>query len=342
MKYKMEKQFLNSKVVSDYIGDSSQIGGTQKLIVDEGKGKGTSIVRVRNGNGLDFSVVPDRGLDIFDIHFDGVQLAWISRNGLVANSFVDDSGMGWLRSFGGGMLTTCGLRNVGPPEDDEGEHFGLHGRISGTPARHVNTSEHWDNGILNIEVSGEISETNVFGENLVIRRSYGVSSAHNTIELHDQITNHGSTAQQIMLLYHMNWGFPFITPASSLELKPAKVVVRGEDQSELDQWRTFIEPTQDYAERVYFFDLNPDSSGQVYYQLENKTLKKGVRVSWNKEQLPLLTEWKMMGKGDYVLGLEPGNTLPIGRKATRDQGEAEFLEGYETKEVSLKIQFLNL
>ena len=89
MKYKMEKQFLNSKVVSDYIGDSSQIGGTQKLIVDEGKGKGTSIVRVRNGNGLDFSVVPDRGLDIFDIHFDGVQLAWISRNGLVANSFFD-------------------------------------------------------------------------------------------------------------------------------------------------------------------------------------------------------------------------------------------------------------
>ncbi len=338
----MGNQSLNRSIVSDYIGNNSQIGGTQRLLVDEGKGKGTSIIRVRNGNGLDFSVIPDRSMDIFELHHDGVQLAWISRNGLVSNSFFDDSGAAWLRSFGGGMLTTCGLRNVGPPEDDEGEHFGLHGRVSGIPARHVNTSERWDNGILNIEVSGEISETNVFGENLVIRRSYRVSSAHNTIELQDQITNYGSTAQQIMLLYHMNWGFPFITPASSLELNPAKVVVRGEDQSELNQWGAFLEPTQDYSERVYFFDLKPDDDGQVFYQLENKTLKKGVRVSWNKAQLPLFTEWKMMGKGDYVLGLEPGSTLPIGRKGTRDRGEAEYIESSETKEVSLKIQFLNL
>ncbi len=338
----MKNQSLNSKDLSDSIGNISQIGGTQKLIVDEGKGKGTSIIRVRNGNGLDFSVVPDRGLDIFDIHFDGVQLAWISRNGLVANSFFDDSGAGWLRSFGGGMLTTCGLRNVGPPEDEKGEHFGLHGRISGIPARHVNTSENWDNGQLSIKVCGEISETNIFGEDLVIRRTYSVYSLHNTIELHDRITNHGSTAQQLMLLYHMNWGYPLITPATSLDLKPSRVVMREKDQSELDQWGAFLKPTQDYNERVYFFDLEPDKNGQVYYQLENNTLKKGVKVSWKKDQLPLFTEWKMMGKGDYVLGLEPGTTLPIGRKKMRDQGQAEFLESSETKEVSLKIQFLNL
>ena len=338
----METQSLNNSGISDYIGNSSQVGGIQRLIVDEGKGKGTSIIRVRNGKGLDFSVIPDRGLDIFDIHFDGVQLAWISRNGLVANSFIDDSGAGWLRSFGGGMLTTCGLRNVGPPEDDAGEHFGLHGRVSGIPARHVNTSERWENGILSIEISGEISETNVFGENLVLRRSYRVNSADNVIEMNDQITNHGSTSQQIMLLYHMNWGFPLITPASRLEMNTDSIVVRGEDQSELDQWGSFLEPTQDFVERVYFFDLNPDNEGMVHYQLENKTLKKGVRVSWDKEQLPQMTEWKMMGKGDYVLGLEPGNTVPIGRKGTRDRGQGEYLESSATKEVSLKIQFLNL
>lgn len=338
----MKNQSLKSSLLRDSIGNISQIGGTQKLMVDEGKGKGTSIIRVRNGNGLDFSVVPDRGLDIFDIHFEGIQLAWISRNGMVANSFFDDSGAGWLRSFGGGMLTTCGLRNVGPPEDDAEEHFGLHGRISGIPARHVNTSENWDNGQLEIEVSGEISETNIFGEELVIRRSYSVSSLHNTIELHDRITNHGSTAQQLMLLYHMNWGYPLITPATSLDLKPSSVVMRDKDQSELDQWGTFLKPTQGYNERVYFFDMKPDDDGKVYYQLENNTLKKGVRVSWKKDQLPLFTEWKMMGKGDYVLGLEPGTTLPIGRKKTRDQEQTEFLESSETKEISLKIQFLNL
>ncbi len=338
----MSDHSSNSGNMSDYIGHTAQIGGTQKLIVDEGKGKGTSIIRVRNGIGLDFTVLPDKGLDILDVSLGGVQMAWLSRNGLVANSLFNDSGMGWLRSFGGGMLTTCGLRNVGPPEDDQGEHFGLHGRISGTPARHVNTTELWKNGTLYIEVSGELSETNVFGEDLVLRRTYRVSSSDNTIELTDRITNQGSTPQQIMLLYHMNWGFPLINPSTKLVVSQGKVVVRGDDQSEQELWRTFPEPTRDYNERVYFFDMDADEEGRVFYQLENSSIERGVRVSWKKEELPVLTEWKMMGKGDYVLGLEPGNTLPIGRKGTRDQGQDEFLEAGATKEISLKVQFLNL
>lgn len=338
----MRNQFKGTSKLSDYIGNTSQVGGTQKLIVDEGNGKGTSIIRVRNGIGLDFTILPDKGLDILDVQMGGVQLAWISRNGLVSNSFFNDSGMGWLRSFGGGMLTTCGLRNVGPPEEDHGEHFGLHGRVSGTPARHVNTTEHWKNGTLFIEVSGEVSETNVFGEDLVLRRTYRISSAENTIEMTDRITNQGSTTQQIMLLYHMNWGFPLLTPLARLKRSPGKVVVRGEDQLEVDLWDTFPEPTQDYSERVYFFELDEDEEGRIFYQLENASIERGVRVSWIKEQLPVLTEWKMMGKGDYVLGLEPGNTLPIGRKGTRDKGQAEFLEAGATKEVSMKIEFLSL
>jgi hypothetical protein len=327
--------------LSDYIGHTSQIGGTQRLVVDEGKGKGTSVIRVRNGIGLDFTLLPDKGLDILDVQLGGVQLAWISRNGLVANSHFDGSGAGWLRSFGGGMLTTCGLRNVGPPEEDEGEHFGLHGRFSGISARHVNTTEHWKNGTLFMEVSGEISETNVFGEELVLRRTYRMNSVENSIEMTDRISNQGPTSQQLLLLYHMNWGFPLLTSSASLQRSPGKVVVRGADQSEVDLWNIFSEPTQDYMERVYFFDLQADKEGEVFYQLENRTIERGVRVSWKKEQLPVLTEWKMMGKGDYVLGLEPGNTLPIGRKGTRDEGQAEFLKAGETKEVSMKIEFLS-
>jgi len=337
----MKNQSLDRGKLSDYIGHTSQIGGTQRLVVDEGKGKGTSLIRVRNGIGLDFTLLPDKGLDILDIQMGGVQLAWISRNGLVANSFFDGSGAGWLRSFGGGMLTTCGLRNVGPPEDDHGEHFGLHGRFSGIPARHVNTTEHWKNGNLFLEVSGEVSETNVFGEELVLRRTYRMNSVENAIEMTDKISNQGTTPQQIMLLYHMNWGFPLLTSSARMERSQGKVVVRGEDQSEVDLWDTFTEPTQDYNERVYFFELEADEGGRIFYQLENKSIDRGVRVSWKKEQLPVLTEWKMMGKGDYVLGLEPGNTLPIGRKGCRDQGQAEYLEAGATKEVSLKIEFLS-
>jgi len=336
----MEMNFSNNNDWYDYLGHSSQLGGTQRLIVDEGKGKGTSIIRIRNGNGLDLTVLPDRGLDIFDIQMDGVQLAWISRNGLVANSIISGGDYGWLRNFGGGLLTTCGLRNVGPPEEDDGEQFGLHGRISGIPARHVNTSERIENGILHIEISGEVSETNVFGENLILHRTYHLNSADNIIEMHDRITNLGSKAEQLMLLYHINWGFPMISPESILHLNPSSVVLRGEVQHEAGFWDKFQKPTREYAERVYFFDLIPDENGRNHYELLNENLKKGVRVSWEKAQLPLFTEWKMMGKGDYVLGLEPGNTLPVGRSATRESGAAEYLESSETKDIMLRFQFI--
>ena len=96
----MKGTFSNNSEKSDYLGDVSQFGGTRKVVMDEGKGKGTSLIRVRNGAGLDFTVLADRGMDIFDIHYEGVQLAWISRNGLVSNTLFDGSGMAWLRSFG--------------------------------------------------------------------------------------------------------------------------------------------------------------------------------------------------------------------------------------------------
>ena len=35
----MRNQFKGTSKLSDYIGNTSQVGGTQKLIVDEGNGK---------------------------------------------------------------------------------------------------------------------------------------------------------------------------------------------------------------------------------------------------------------------------------------------------------------
>jgi hypothetical protein len=63
-----------------------------------------------------------------------VPLAWVSPTGVVAPHFRELQGEGWLRSFGGGLLVTCGLQNVGEPSERGGEELGLHGRISNTPA----------------------------------------------------------------------------------------------------------------------------------------------------------------------------------------------------------------
>ena len=44
-----------------------------------------------------------------------------------------------------------------------------------------------------------------------------------------------------------------------------------------------------------------------------------------------------MGEGDYVVGLEPSNSLPEGRAAARERGQLVMLAPGETKEFEFTI-----
>ena len=218
---------LDKKSILQRVGSLSQIAGNYKYTLTDGVSQGTNLIRVRNGCGLDFNIIPDKCMDIFDVNFGGKQLAWISKNGLVSNQRFDANNLQWLRSFGGGMLVTCGLRNVGPPVIDNGEEHGLHGRISGIPARNIAVKEYWKDEIFFQEISAEIRETNVFGENLVIYRTIQVDSESPEIRLTDRIVNEGFEPQQLMVLYHLNWGFPLLGSKSKLEINPLSTTLRG-------------------------------------------------------------------------------------------------------------------
>ena len=43
------------------------------------------------------------------------------------------------------------------------------------------------------------------------------------------------------------------------------------------------------------------------FKLVKPLFKPGLILTYKKDQLPILTHWKMMAEGEYVLGLEPGN-----------------------------------
>ena len=76
---------------------------------------GMRIVEAHNSSGLSFTLLPDRGLDIWTMHYKGMPLTWISQG----SPHLPDYGANWLRLFNGGVLVTCGLRHAGPPETDE-------------------------------------------------------------------------------------------------------------------------------------------------------------------------------------------------------------------------------
>src|SRR5262249_46543505 len=97
--------------------------------------------------------------------------------------------------------------------------------------------------------------------------------------------------------------------------------------------------TKDFAEECYFHDMKPDSDGKVTTAIVNPDLDGcyGVYCTYNMTELPYFTEWKMMGEGTYVIGMEPGNALVLGRDKERELGRLQHLEPGEVREYHLEI-----
>ena len=116
------------------ISNHHQLGGIETSVLDNGAGRGTRIAWINTGTGLRYKVVLDRAMDIADAFYNQNSLAWLSHVGIASPQPMSDKGIDWLRTFGGGLLTTCGLSHVGGPETDSHGERGVHGLISNVPA----------------------------------------------------------------------------------------------------------------------------------------------------------------------------------------------------------------
>ena len=110
------------------VGDVSQVGGARLVTLAEGPESGVQVAEVRTGSGLNFSVLPGRGMDLGFAEFRGTPLCWRSSTGEIAAPHYQPEGDGWLRGFSGGLMVTCGLTTAGWPSIDQGQALPLHGR----------------------------------------------------------------------------------------------------------------------------------------------------------------------------------------------------------------------
>src|SRR5438132_11157105 len=118
---------------SKYI-NASQLGGIDSYCIDEGPARGVRALCVNTGGGLRYRVLVDRGLDIDQAFFNQHSLAFLTHSGVTRPSRAMDHGLGWLKSFPGGLLISCGPFNIGSPTTDEGVELGLHGPHSNPAA----------------------------------------------------------------------------------------------------------------------------------------------------------------------------------------------------------------
>ncbi len=117
---KLHGRDYTKRELLDMVGDADQLGGATPHLLTDGPAHGTRAITVRSPGGLSFVCLPDRGLDLGWADYRSMPLAWRSPVGDVGPAFAEHMGQGWLRTFGGGLVTTCGLTSVGQPGVDPG------------------------------------------------------------------------------------------------------------------------------------------------------------------------------------------------------------------------------
>lgn len=329
------------------ISNHHQLGGIETSILDNGLGRGTRIAWINTGTGLRYKVLLDRAMDIGDAFYNEHSLAWISTLGVAPPQPFSDKGLGWLRTFGGGLLTTCGLDHVGGPENDEFGERGIHGLISNTPAEIISILQpDIHTGNLEFSITGLIKLVKIFGPSYQLKRTISGKLGEAKIHFHDAVINIGNATIPHMLLYHFNFGWPLADEGSEIFWNGKITKTRGNVNTQLfekNHGKKLPDVLPEHAgagEEVAFIDCDADNNGRVEAGIFNKEIGFGVKMSYTKAQLPWLTNWQHFGGNEYVTGIEPGTHPPIGQAAARETGSLIFLQPNEKKEYDLTLEII--
>lgn len=325
-------------VEKNYIGNISQLFSTRRFKLMGGRADGVEAIEIHNGDALTVTLLPDRGLDIFSVRYNGKEMAYHAPGGIIHPAYYNDIGPRWLRSFSGGFLATCGLEWIGSALPDSLE--GLHGRHNHTPAENVSISTKFDSdGEPYVEVVGDIFHGRLFGVRYTLRRTVTISRNNNSLTMRDEITNNGFTRAPLYLLYHFNLGYPLISESTELLIDATHIRPADDFAASLiDEWRTMTPPEPGYRQRNYYHYLPADADGYRHYGVNNREIDTKMSVSFRSPVIDKIFQWKNLAAGDYIMGLEPAAMVMLGKDAEA-AGELKFMEAGETQTHEFFISF---
>lgn len=311
----------------------------EKLRLRGGLQEGVDVVKLDNGS-LSIVVLPTRGMGLWKGSFRGNFLGWESPVKVPVHphyvNLEERGGLGWLRGFNE-WVVRCGLESNGAPGEDiiidnTGKRrrvmLPLHGRIANTPASELKAFVRLGKP-LEFGLRGLVWEGSMFGQNLRLSTSITTEPDANWVRISDLVENLGGTRAEAQLLYHCNYGRPFLEEGARLLAAMKRVAPRDARASEgMGSLLSFRKPEPGFVEQVYFFELLGDSRGWTKVVLEDKRGERAVSVSFNLRQLPCFTLWKNTASLEegYVTGLEPATNFPNQRSFERSQGRVLSLK----------------
>jgi hypothetical protein len=331
------------------VGRLEQVADVRLVELADGYERGVRVLEFRTGTGFAFDIHVDRAFDVGRCELAGRPLAWLSPVGTAGPWYREPEGLGFLRTWGGGLLTTAGLDHaLAPAEDTAGQYhyppretvsYGLHGRVSNTPARLAGYGERWEGEECVLWAEGEVLQAAVFGEQLLLRRRVEAEVGGSRLRIRDEVENVGFDPTPHMLLYHVNAGWPVVDEGSEL-LAPATAVEPCDDYPS-EGYGRFHAPETGYVERVFELDLAAEDGGTVPVGIVNRSLGLGLYQIYRREQLPRHLVWRMLGEGAYSVGLEPSTNRAAGRLDARERGELTELGPGEKRVYDLELGALD-
>lgn len=331
-------QYLTKREYLARVGEIGQSFGIRCMEYAAGKAAFTRAYDVDTAGGLRFSVNESKGLDLFSFTYRGISFPFITKAALTSPWLADEQGMAYRGCLGAGFLYTAGLSNVGGPCEDGGFYHYAHGNLKNIPAENVCWETRWQGDECLLRICGDVRDAAFFGRNLLLHRQITANVGEKRLFLEDEIENQGFAPEQVMLLYHMNLGWPvldegtqLIAPVESAE--PLSAHTSAHDAN----YAHMIAPLDENEEYLYALRLKRDSAGMTACCAYNSRLRLGLYVRYNADPLRYLIEWKCMCSGDYALGMLPSTCKPVGRIADRSSGESRVLAPFETLKLRLEI-----
>ncbi len=327
-----------------YLGNLKQLCGVNRVTYSEGKADGIRAYELYNAAGLSFTCMDSRCMDIYRLSYRGVNLPFLSKPGLCGPAHTDLHGINFLRSIGGGLVYTCGLTNAGSAfqSPEEGIDDIFHGRLRFTPAENTGSFTRWENDDYVIGVHGEMRDTSLFKENLVLARTVSTSIDSKSIQLSDTVENQGFETQDLMLTYHVNLGHPLVREGCEVCIPSAGVTpMNAAAEKGLDEWSRISGPIDGYDENVFVHKLFKNSQGKVIAGLYNPRLELGVQLTFDHATMEYMVEWKCMKSGDYVVGMFPSNNHAAGRGYERAKGNLKRIAPFERIQTGFTLTVLD-
>jgi hypothetical protein len=177
-----------------------------------------------------------------------------------------------------------------------------------------------DNSVI---LEGDIHEQMIFGVNYLLRTRLILEAGKPHIRIQDTLFNLGDIEGEYEMLYHTNFGTPFLEKGAQYFGTYDRIVPRNEfAEKGLENFGVFPGPTPGFIEQVFFLKGKSDEEGFAHNLIVNRNGDLACNVRYRTNTLPYTAIWvRCAGDNEgYVIGFNQVSDLPNPRKIEREEG----------------------